>query len=86
MISEINPFIGQIRIVGGKYPSEGLVEVHCNGEWGTICDDAFGKDEADTVCIQMGYTDAVQYDHLASMWVSIKIYIIYMYMIPYHFD
>ena len=49
----------------GSYPSQGLVEVYCNGQWGTICDDQFGQEEADTVCRQLGYTEADQYDMLS---------------------
>ena len=28
-------------ITGGDYTSEGLIEVYCNDEWGTICYDFF---------------------------------------------
>ena len=53
-----NPFDGQIRLMHGPYSSEGLVEVYCNGQWGTICDDAFDQEDANTVCRQLGYTGA----------------------------
>lgn len=64
MLSDVNPFDGQIRLSGGEYPSLGLVEVYCNGEWGTICDDLFSDDEASTICAQLGYNRAVNYDHI----------------------
>ena len=44
--------------------TEGRVEILCNGRWGTVCDDALGKEEARTMCRQLGYTDYVRYDHL----------------------
>ena len=42
------------------------MEVYCNGEWGTICDEGgFGQEEANTICRQLGYTHADDYDHLS---------------------
>ena len=55
---------GAVRLTGGYYVTEGLVEVYCNGEWGTVCDDAFGPMEAGSICSQLGYTTAERYDHL----------------------
>ena len=60
-----NPFSGMIRLQGGKYPNEGLVEVYCNGQWGTICDDGFGSIDALTICKQLGYNYYHRYDHLS---------------------
>merc|ERR1712168_849494 len=36
-------------------------EVFHNGEWGTVCDDEFGFEDANFVCIALGYHGAVQY-------------------------
>ena len=66
-----NPYNGMVRLTGGNYTSEGLVEVYCNGQWGTVCDNGFGSTDANTVCKQLGYSRAVRYDHLA-MWVNLK--------------
>ena len=58
-----SPYKGQVRLSRGKYTSQGLVEVYCNGQWGTVCDDGFGQIDADTVCKQLGYTGAARYDN-----------------------
>ena len=58
-----NPFPGMIRLVNGRVTNEGRVEVYCNGQWGTVCDSTFGIAAANTVCRQLGYTHALQYEH-----------------------
>ena len=55
---------GFLRLVGGSYITEGRVEIYCNEQWGTVCDDALGPLEADTICRQLGYSEALDYDHL----------------------
>ena len=30
-----------IRLQGGNFVNQGRVEVYCNGQWGTICDNGF---------------------------------------------
>ena len=62
-----SPYDGQIRLQGAQYTNQGLVEVYCNGQWGTICDDSFGLSDANTVCRQQGYTGAAEYDDLTSL-------------------
>ena len=59
-----SPYDGQIRLQDALYTSLGLVEVYCNGQWGTVCDDLFDSIDANTVCRQLGYTGAARYDHL----------------------
>lgn len=51
------------RLQGGKYPSEGRLEVYCNGEWGTVCNRNIEKTDANAVCRQLGYTEASNYDN-----------------------
>ena len=44
-----------IRLEGGPNNSSGRVTIYYNGEWGTVCDDNFGLEEAHVVCQSLGY-------------------------------
>ena len=46
---------GTMRLVGGKSPNEGRVEICLNGQWGTVCDDSWGSVDAQVACRQLGY-------------------------------
>ena len=59
-----NPFPGMICLQGGNYSNEGRVEVYCNGQWGTICDNGFDSTDARTICKQLGYSSYTNYNHL----------------------
>lgn len=45
---------GSIRLVGGHSYYDGRVEVFYNGQWGTICDNDFDKNEALVICRALG--------------------------------
>ena len=55
------PLLIDIRLVGGEGEFEGRVEILSpeSGEWGTVCDDAFGMEEAKVICRQLGYDRAL---------------------------
>ena len=44
-----------VRLVNGSTSSEGRVEVSNGGDWGTVCDNEWGIEEAKVVCRSMGY-------------------------------
>lgn len=48
-----------VRLSGGIGPYEGRVEVLYNDTWGSVCDDFWGKVDADVVCIQLGYNKSL---------------------------
>ena len=50
-----------VRIIGGDKPNTGLVEIHGDEGWGTICTDNRSWDirSARVVCRSLGYEDAV---------------------------
>ena len=60
-----SPITGNIRLTGGTYSNQGLLEIYCNSEWGTVCDDTFTSSDAIVSCRQLGYDYYNDYDHLS---------------------
>ena len=50
-----------VHLVNGNVPSEGRVEIFHSNQWGTVCDDSWGFEEAVVVCRQLGYPTALHY-------------------------
>ena len=56
--AQADPPDGDLRLRGGASHNEGRLEVYHNDEWGTVCDDFFGRRDAKVACEQMDYTGA----------------------------
>ncbi|XP_050402747.2 scavenger receptor cysteine-rich type 1 protein M160 isoform X1 [Patella vulgata] len=47
----------EVKLTGGVSNSQGIVNIKINGQWGTICDSYFSRNDAKVVCKQLGYLD-----------------------------
>jgi len=59
----INCFI--VRLVNGPTKYEGTVEVYLHGEWSTIIDSTWDLNDAQVVCNELGYGEAIAATHNA---------------------
>ena len=41
--------------MNGSTQYEGRLEICLNGEWGVVCDDGFGDNDAKVACRQLGF-------------------------------
>ena len=59
-----DPYSGMVRLQGGNYSGQGLVQYYCK-DWKNVCNDAsfFKGEAADVVCIQLGYTGHKSYNN-----------------------
>lgn len=66
IIIDVTCNLGDIRLVGGSNPLEGRVEVCAYNQWGTVCDDFWGTNDARVACRQLGYDGSRKYLHINS--------------------
>ena len=45
----------RVRLADSLGPGEGRPEVFARGTWGTICDDEFDNNDAQVLCLMLGY-------------------------------
>ena len=50
---------GKVRLLDGLRESEGRVEIYFSGSWSVVCGDEWYLDDANVVCRQLGYENAV---------------------------
>ena len=61
---------GSLRLVnslGTTSSGQGRLEIYLNGQWGTVCDDGFGADDARVVCNQLGFSSYNRYGNVVAL-------------------
>ncbi|XP_064388366.1 soluble scavenger receptor cysteine-rich domain-containing protein SSC5D-like isoform X4 [Halichondria panicea] len=64
---------GDLRLVDSSRRtgvSSGRLEVYYRGQWGTVCNDRFGSNDATVACRQLGYTNHTNYGRVGYLGFS----------------
>ena len=54
-LATMNCNYGDLQLVGGGASFEGRLEICINNQWGTVCDDQWGNNDAMVACNQLGF-------------------------------
>ena len=63
-------FPGELRLVdlfSTNAQGAGRLEIFLQEEWGTVCDDGFGIEEANVACKQLGYPSALRVGNVSQL-------------------
>ena len=59
-----NSFTSALRVRTVPFSLSGRLEVYLRGSWGTVCDDGFTMNSANTVCWQLGFVRATSWTNI----------------------
>ncbi len=65
-----SPSSGDLRLVDSSSQtggSSGRLEVYYSGQWGTVCDDRFGVNDARVACRQLGFYTYTRYGTVGTL-------------------
>lgn len=66
---------GGVRLLGGPYLSEGILEVFVYGMWFSLCAPSLSPAAANAVCHQLGYTDTIVVNRFVCIAVCMFVHV-----------
>ena len=64
-----------MRLFDGDNSRSGRVEIHIDGQWGTVCDDYWNASSTTVLCRQLGLGSAGMFNHYGAGPVGSPIYL-----------
>ena len=59
----------EVRLLGGRGPFEGTVQVFHSGTWGGVCDRQFDTKDAKVICKMLGYSTGFVLRNIVWHWI-----------------
>ena len=56
ILNPVNCTTGELQLRGGATSQQGRVEMCYERQWGTVCDDLWGTNDAKVACRQLGFS------------------------------